>query len=81
MSKIALTIISCFFIFGFINVGDSCCCTFGCYDFLRNCNVFGCNCEGNFCDRNSEFGPWCDPNEIPCDDKKSRNWIEVGKLT
>ena len=77
MSKIALTIISCFFIFGFIHVGNSCCCTFGCYDFAKNCNIVGCNCKHKKCNVAGPVAPWCDPNEIACDDKKFRNWIEV----
>ena len=78
MSKIALTIISCFFIFGFINVGNSCCCTFGCYDFVKNCNIVGCNCKHEKCLVGLHIpAPWCDPNEMACDDKKYRNWIEV----
>ena len=84
MSKIALTIISCFLIFGFINVGNSCCCTFGCYSFLKNCNIVGCNCKYEECTtgmHRDDIQFWCDPNEKACDDKKSRNWIEVGKLT
>ena len=77
MNKIAWTIISCFLIFGFIHVGNSCCCTFGCYSFLRNCNIVGCNCKLPYCVQGLEHPAlWCDLEER-CDAKKFRTKIEV----
>ena len=73
--NIALTIL-CFWIFGFVHEGNSCCCTISCYYPSVACNLFGCDCKSEKCWYVGNPPAWC-PHDERCSAKKFRNKIEV----